>query len=143
MSTLQTHYQNYLKENPHSTLTYEEWLDQVWEPTVSDNFQIGPDGAFEHSDREINFKDTINSLITKLGSVKYDNGDISDLGNEIGIGLGNILPGLSEDEIRMFISGFRHGVSLTNGTHSLDDISDWDNTLMDGLEDENFDIDEN
>lgn len=54
MATFETHYQNYLKENPHSTLTYEEWymwLNQIWVPEISDNFQIGPDGAFEHKDR--------------------------------------------------------------------------------------------
>lgn len=41
-------YQEYLKQYPKSLLTYEEWLDEVWEPTISDNFQIGPDGAYEH-----------------------------------------------------------------------------------------------
>jgi hypothetical protein len=66
ITTLKKLYQNYLKENPASTLTYDEWLDQVWQPYISDDFQIGPDGAFEDTD----------------------------------------------------------------------DISDWDNTLMDGLEDE-------
>jgi hypothetical protein len=96
MSTLQTQYQNYLKENPESTFTFEEWsnwkfsnmelppphnglrpLDEYacslgggddivshlfnskdWdvtlmdglenEPYISDDFQIGPDGAYEH-----------------------------------------------------------------------------------------------
>ena len=62
MSTLETHYQNYLKENPHSILTYEEWLNQ-WK-----------------------------SIATEL--IEHD-----------------------------------------------DDISDWDVTLTDGLEDDNFDID--
>jgi hypothetical protein len=65
MATLETHYQNYLKETPHSTLTYEEWLNQ-WK-----------------------------SITTEL--IEHD-----------------------------------------------DDISDWDVTLTDGLEDEDdFDIDEN
>ena len=43
-------YQEYLKQYPKSLLTYEEWLDEVWEPTISDNFQIGPDGAYEHDE---------------------------------------------------------------------------------------------
>ena len=74
MALLETLYQNYLKENPESELTYEQWIElklklpDGFQPTVSDNFQIGHDGAFE-----------------------YD-----------------------------------------------DDISDWDATLMDGLEDEDF-----
>jgi hypothetical protein len=88
MSTLQTQYQNYLKENPESTFTFEEWsnwkfsnmelppphnglrsLDEYeeelghWditlmdglekEPYISDDFQIGPDGAYEHIEYSI------------------------------------------------------------------------------------------
>jgi len=51
MATLETQYKNYIQENPTSTLTYDEWLDKkLWEIYVSDDFQIGPDGAFEHDD---------------------------------------------------------------------------------------------
>jgi hypothetical protein len=50
MATLQTQYEHYLTENPTSKLTYNEWLTQIWEPVISDNFQIGPDGAFEYDD---------------------------------------------------------------------------------------------
>ena len=53
MATLETQYQNYLKENPTSKLTYDEWIDRVWHPTISDNFQIGPNGAYEHKDDDI------------------------------------------------------------------------------------------
>lgn len=52
MTTLQTQYKNYLKETPTSTLTYDEWMEQVWTPTTSDDFQIGPDVTFEYSDDE-------------------------------------------------------------------------------------------
>lgn len=52
MSTLETQYQNYLNENPTSKLTFDEWLDQLWSPKISDNFQIGPDGAYEHEDED-------------------------------------------------------------------------------------------
>ena len=52
MSTLETQYQNYLKENPHSLLTYDEWLNYIWEPYISDDFQIGSDGAYEHTDED-------------------------------------------------------------------------------------------
>jgi hypothetical protein len=48
MATLETQYKNYIQENPTSTLTYDEWLDKrLWEIYVSDDFQIGPDGAYE------------------------------------------------------------------------------------------------
>ena len=40
-----------------------------------------------------------------------DSGDLSDLGNEIGIVIGN------EKNINEFISGLKHGISLSNGTH--------------------------
>lgn len=142
MATLQTQYKNFLKSNPDSKLTYDEWLDQLskklgeivqdsgfndWdvtlmdglenEPYISDNFQIGPDGAFELSDREIDFQNLLKSVSSKLKIVTYNNGDISDLGNEIGIAVGTAIKNMTEDEISQFISGFVHGVSLTNGTH--------------------------
>ena len=95
MSSLQTQYQNYLKENPESSFTFEEWSDwkfsnpeippphnglrpfdeydyslkviddlSDWDvtlmdglenepPYVSDDFQIGPDGAYEHTEEHI------------------------------------------------------------------------------------------
>ena len=125
MATLQTQYQNYLKKNPH--ISYDEWLDDLSkrfltiiqhdEPKVSDDFQIGPDGAYEHSDRDIEFKNVLHSISLKLDKVEYNNGDISDIGNEVGVAIGTLIPDMTDDEISMFISGFKHGVSLTNGTH--------------------------
>ena len=50
MATLETQYKNYLAENPTSELTFDEWMEQVWVPFISDDFQIGPDGAFEYED---------------------------------------------------------------------------------------------
>jgi hypothetical protein len=51
MSTLQTQYKQWLQENPDQQLTYDEWFSKWGElnglPIISDNFQIGPDGAFE------------------------------------------------------------------------------------------------
>ena len=87
--------------------------------------------------RDIQFKETITKLSQKLPTVKYNNEDLSDIGNEVGFCLGSILKDMTEEDIRDFIMGFRHGVSLTNGTHYGDeeDISDWDVTLNDGLDD--------
>ena len=56
-------------------------------------------------------------ISVKLPTIPYDNGDISDIGNEIGFAVGSILENVTQQEINDFISGFRHGVSLTNGTH--------------------------
>ena len=44
-------------------------------------------------------------------------GDISDCGNEIGIIIGQAYPNMSESELKDFIHGIKHGVSLTNGKH--------------------------
>ena len=68
-------------------------------------------------EREINFKETLTLLSQNLPSVLYNNGDLSDIGNEIGFQLGSILPNMTDEEIRDFMMGFKHGVSLTNGTH--------------------------
>lgn len=126
MATLQTQYKNYLKNNTDSNLTYDQWLDQLSKnlaevvlqhhPYISDDFQIGPDGAYEHQDTT-NFRKTLKSISDHLNLVKYSNGDLSDIGNEIGIAVGNIFTNMSQDQISQFISGFKHGVSLTNGTH--------------------------
>ncbi len=67
MAKLETQYQDYINSNPESQLSYEEWismrfstppdaihsLQPMTPPYVSDNFQIGPQGAFEHDDSDI------------------------------------------------------------------------------------------
>ena len=63
------------------------------------------------------FKEILTILASRLEQVTYQNGDLSDIGNEIGIQLGSILPEMTEEEIQDFIHGFRHGISLTNNTH--------------------------
>ena len=55
-------------------------------------------------------------LKEKALEIKYI-GDISDLGNEVGVVVGEFYKNMNEKEIEMFIQGFQHGVSLTNGTH--------------------------
>jgi hypothetical protein len=43
MSTLKTQYEKYLKQNPLSILTYDEWMEQIWTPTVLNFSQMGSD----------------------------------------------------------------------------------------------------
>ena len=164
MSTLETQYKNYLKENPESTFTFEEWSDwkfsnmelpphnglrpldehacslgggddivshlfnsKDWdvtlmdglenEPYVSDDFQIGPDGAYEHIERELDFQAVLKTISSKLKTSTCNNGDISDIGNEIGMAVGLALNDMKASEISVFIFGLKHGISLTNGTH--------------------------
>ena len=44
-------------------------------------------------------------------------GDLSDIGNEIGYAVGMTIENMTQEQIDAFITGFKHGVSLTNGTH--------------------------
>jgi len=56
MLKLETQYSNFITENPQSKWTFEECWDVTLmdglenEPYISDDFQIGPDGAYEHRD---------------------------------------------------------------------------------------------
>lgn len=65
-------------------------------------------------------KEDLNTVTSNLKAVvdtmNYE-GDLSDFGNEVGFWLGKHYENMTEDEIKMFIVGFKHGVSLTNGTH--------------------------
>ena len=60
--------------------------------------------------------DIANSLKVSTGGMNYI-GEISDLGNEIGVVVGLAFKDMTDEDITDFIQGFRHGVSLTNGTH--------------------------
>lgn len=51
---------------------------------------------------------------TQLNSANYC-GDLSDLGNEIGIVVAKFFD--EENTVNDFISGLKHGISLTDGTH--------------------------
>ena len=65
-------------------------------------------------------QNTLYQVVSNLGktmdTIKYY-GDISDLGNEIGYAVGNVIKDMTETEIRDFVWGIKHGISLTNGTH--------------------------
>ena len=62
-----------------------------------------------------NFQHIIKQIKEHMEKVSYENGDLSDVGNEIGIVLGNYIE--NEQEFKELITGIRHGISLTNGTH--------------------------
>jgi hypothetical protein len=68
---------------------------------------------------EINeFKKVSLEISERLSALPYDNGDVSDIGNEIGIILGKYISdnlfGWEKDDL---ISGINHGISIANGTH--------------------------
>ena len=62
-----------------------------------------------------NFTHILIELTKHLGDVHYENGDFSDVGNELGIVLGRYVE--TEQDFKDLVSGLRHGISLTNGTH--------------------------
>ncbi len=64
-----------------------------------------------------NFTHILNRIKTQLDEVNYDNGDMSDIGNEIGLVLGEFIT--TESELQDFIHGIRHGISLTNGKEHI------------------------
>ena len=78
---------------------------------------VGSSPTLTAMEREIKFKEVFEQMCQTFDEIHYMNGDISDVGNEIGYALGKVLENLQEDEIKNFIHGIRHGISLTNGTH--------------------------
>jgi len=69
--------------------------------------------------REFNSSDLnyiANSLKESVNRMEYT-GDISDLGNEIGLCIGSRYKNMTQTEINELILGLQHGISLTNGTH--------------------------
>jgi len=75
--------------------------------------------------KNVKIKKSIKKIIHKFHVLSLENEvynknnftDMSDLGNEVGYVIGNVFSKMTEEEIKDFIFGFKHGVSLTNGTH--------------------------
>ena len=67
------------------------------------------------------FEQIKEDIINRLNSLNYKDGDLTDIGNEIGVAIGKYTiekdaesNGLDKDA---FICGLEHGVSLIDGTH--------------------------
>ena len=72
-------------------------------------------GVLEKCQKMEKFDKIVEEVILQLANMEYHDGDISDLGNEIGIAIGTQLD--KDNTIEDFIMGVRHGVSLVDGTH--------------------------
>lgn len=57
-------------------------------------------------------------IITQLSNIKY-HGDLSDIGNEIGIIIGKHFDLDTLKREKYFFHGIEHGISLSDGTHPL------------------------
>ncbi|GEM_PF-6292185 len=64
-----------------------------------------------------NIDTRIFEIIEELKSADYFVGDLSDIGNTIGIIIGKYICEDMGFEEASFMHGFKHGVSLSNGTH--------------------------
>jgi len=90
MATLQTQYQQWLQENPNQQLTYEQWFSK-WDkiiglPIVSDDFQIGPNGAYEHVGNELDlqYQDLLQHILDNgVKKETRNGGTISVFGHQI------------------------------------------------------------
>ena len=60
------------------------------------------------------FNEIKERIIEKLDNAKYD-GDLSDIGNEIGVVIAEYFD--DKNTIDDFIHGLEHGISLIDGTH--------------------------
>ncbi len=63
------------------------------------------------------FKEVIKDLKEQLNKINYSGGDLSDVGNEIGLVIGKYLKEELGYEKEDFIGGLNHGFSLIDGTH--------------------------
>jgi 2-keto-4-pentenoate hydratase/2-oxohepta-3-ene-1,7-dioic acid hydratase in catechol pathway len=93
-----------------------------------------------------NFLKLAREISYHLVNLPYDNGDLSDLGNEIGIILGKSLPQISEQDLQDFIAGLHRGIDLSTPkveSPSVDEIyqkyhNAWMRTLNDPLSKSEF-----
>jgi hypothetical protein len=77
--------------------------------------------VFEDPKPPTDFMVLVNRVALQLCDVNHKtggHGDLSDLGNEIGIAIGEYHEENNlQYDIKDFINGLKHGLSLTNGTH--------------------------
>lgn len=67
------------------------------------------------------FEQIKKDIMLQLAKVNYNTGDLTDIGNEIGVAIGKYtMEENAEDDgldAESFICGLKHGISLIDGTH--------------------------
>lgn len=67
------------------------------------------------------FEQIKKDIMLQLAKVNYSNGNLTDIGNEIGFAIGKYtMEENSEDDaldVESFICGLNHGISLIDDTH--------------------------
>ena len=62
-----------------------------------------------------NFKEVNKEIAKALINLDIKNGDVSDIGNEIGFIIAKYFD--DKNTLEDFIHGLKHGISITDGTH--------------------------
>jgi len=68
------------------------------------------------------FKKISEEISIHFANIAYTNGEISDLGNEMGLALGKSIPRISDQDIEDFIRGVHHGIDLVTSDPQISRI---------------------
>lgn len=67
------------------------------------------------------FEQIKKDIMLQLAKVNYSSGDLTDIGNEIGVAIGKYTMEENAEnnalDTESFICGLKHGISLIDGTH--------------------------
>ena len=102
------------KAREYTSPLIEELLNEVTPEEMERTNREMENMGREFDNTKLNY--IANTLKETANRMEYI-GDISDLGNEIGYTVGNTYKDMTKEDVEDFISGFIHGISLTNGTH--------------------------
>jgi hypothetical protein len=110
-----------IETNVNKDATEKDIIEAVSEASVAFCIASTEDGQGIKKELELvnqDFKIACKEIAERISNLPYENGDVSDIGNEIGMVLGKYIAensfGWEEDD---FISGLNHGISIANGTH--------------------------
>ncbi len=110
-----------IETNVNNDASEKEIIEAVSEASVAFCIASTEEGKGIKKELELvnqDFKIACKEIAERIGNLPYENGDVSDIGNEIGIILGQYISENSFGwEKEDFVAGINHGISLTNGTH--------------------------
>lgn len=110
-----------IETNVSKEASEKEIIEAVAEATAAFCIAATEEGKGIKEELELvnpNFEIACGEIAERLGNLPYKNGDVSDIGNEIGMILGKYISDNSFGwEKEDFMFGINHGISLANGTH--------------------------
>ena len=63
------------------------------------------------------FKKIVEEIQEELALIKYDEGDLADIGNHIGYVIAKHFDDSGVNNKNAFLVGLNHGISISDGTH--------------------------